>query len=69
MFLLLSAVCMLAMPIGAWGESAGSSSAGAKLPKYETVITRTVDTSEYGFSTSMAAYLREAAEKASRTTQ
>ncbi len=61
--LLLSAIFILAMPVGVWGAS------GAKLPEYETVVTRTVDTSEYGFSTSMTAYLSEAAEKASKTTQ
>lgn len=61
--LLLSAVFMLIMPLRVWGAS------GAKIPEYENVVTRTVDTSKNGFSTSMAAYLSEAAKKASENTQ
>lgn len=68
-FLLLSAVLLFAMPICAWGASAGSNATGAKLPNYKTVVTKTVDTSELGFSTSMAAYLSEAAKNANKNTQ
>lgn len=62
--LLFGALLLLAMPVSVWGA------AGAKLPNYQTVVTRTVDTrSEYGFSTSMRACLDEAAEKADENTQ
>ncbi len=70
LFLLAGAILSLAMPVCAWGAPAGSSATGAKLPAYKKVVTRTVDTStESKFSTSFAAYLEEAAKKASKTTQ
>lgn len=68
-FLLLSMLLLLAMPIGVWGASAGGTATGAKLPDYKTVVTKTIDSTSGDFSSSLSKYLSGAAQKASKTTQ